>query len=287
MSTRFSVLFACLLASSAPSAAQTSQPAQPPAPVAIDPLQFVMAPSHFPLGEGVKVGMRVDTSTQTGGGAYTMSYFVAVVGDTKDAWMVETNQQIAGLVASFPQLKGVRLGLMVRKKDGKVLKAVVGKAGEEPKAAKSLPNASVISPSATSKPASTEEFALPSGKKVQANVTKGAGYTTWVGSKGTPLEGVVFKVSGTHLSYALKQDPSEEKLVVEHTDAKDGKLKRAKIPAWKMVYDNGQVTWTSSDPVVRALSYGQLLSEKTDGKKLVYRVRITRVETKAKPSLLW
>lgn len=246
----------------------------------IDLSTMVQAPPSFLLGEGVKVGYRIETQMKTP--ERTMSYFVSVVGETEDAWEVESNQTTMGY-ASLPGGEGLLMALVLDKKTFEVLSAKIGVPGGDLKEVKimDLPE----QPKAKAGEGKEEEFTLPSGKVVKANVTRrqtdGKTYTTWTGAKGTDLEGLLLGFKGGSADKALSADPAEVDYELEDLDA-DGKAKT--VTGYELVYTDGMRLVIGKDPVAKSLGHGMLCTKmKTGGAE----VKVVSLRTDAKPTLAW
>lgn len=244
----------------------------------MDLSKMVQAPPKIMLGEGAKVGFRIETKIKAG--SMSMSHFVAVVGETEDAWEIETSQYTMGY-AQLPDGKGLLMALVVDKKTGDVLLAKLGKPGEALKEIKVMKSPKQVSAKA---PEGEEvDYTLPSGKVVKATKTEtksgGNTYTSWSGRKGTELEGVMFKSRGPSYNKELSEDPSQ--IDYELTDLDEaGKPKT--VEGRQLVFSDQSVIVMSKDPVVKALGYGVLVSR---GKGST--LEVLSVRTDAKKTLSW
>lgn len=244
----------------------------------IDYTKLIQAPARLYLGEGLALGMRYERRTKTP--SQEVSEFMAVVGEAEDRWEIETNQGLATL-AEAPGGAGLTLALVVEKKSYKVLLARIGKVGQPLQTIKVLSLETAPAPSAEA-PARSEEFALPSGKKVQAEVhlTKAGEEvvaTAWVGAKGTPLAGVWLGMRGG-TTIRLREDPSSVTVEV----ASDDPQRPRPIAAVKTAFDNGLSTWDCQDEILRAFNQRTLRSETEH-----FTTWITGVQTQAKKTLTW
>tara|TARA_R110002072_G_scaffold36743_1_gene107897 strand:+ start:957 stop:1769 length:813 start_codon:yes stop_codon:yes gene_type:complete len=244
----------------------------------IDLSKMVQAPPSMPLGEGVKVGYRVETQVKSG--PTTMSSFTAVVGETEDAWEVESNQMTQAY-GSMPGGEGLLMALVLDKKTFKVLSAKIGVPGGELKEVKVMELKQ--HPQAKTPPSKEEEFTLPSGKKVKVSVTTsqagGQTYTSWVGAKGTDLEGLLLGLKGPSANRTLSADPAE----VDHElQDKDAEGKARTVVGQEVVYTDGSRFVMTKDPVAKSLHYG-MLSNTTPTSK----IEVVSLRTDAKPTLTW
>ena len=95
----------------------------------IDAAALVTAPGTVSVAADAKVGYAI-TQTFRGGGIEQRSHF-AVVGEDAETFRVEHGGPgIDALAATLPELQGARMALVVRKSDGRVLEAWLGKPGE-------------------------------------------------------------------------------------------------------------------------------------------------------------
>jgi len=246
----------------------------------IDLSTMVQAPPSVNFGEGVKVGYRVEIETKVG--STNMSSFTAVVGETEDAWEVESTQMLAAY-ASMPGGKGLVMAMAVDKKTLEVLSAKIGVPGGELKDVKIMKL-----PEKRAKPqgqplGTPEEFTLPSGKKVMARVSTskagGQTYTSWVGAKGTKFEGLLLGFKGANSSRTLSADPVEVDHELQDQD-KDGKART--VVGRQVAYTDGSQVVMTKDPVAKCMHFG-LLSSKTPHSEL----KVISLRTDAKRTLAW
>ncbi len=239
--------------------------------------KLVQAPGIMQLGEGAKVGFRAEIQIQTVTGT-TMSYFTAIVGETQDHWEIESSQVTSGY-ASTPGGEGLVLALVVDKKSFEVISRLGLPGGAlqdvEIKKFKAVPKAPE---------GKLEEFTLPSGKTVKARVTAsqvaGKAQTTWVGAKGTKLEGVLFKSVGPKgLTKELSADPAKADYELKDVGA-DGKARS--VAGRKVLYTDGTQHVLANDPVAKSITYG-VLSVKFKGGEL----KVVSLTTKGSKTLNW
>jgi hypothetical protein len=245
----------------------------------MDLTKIIQAPSMLKVGEGAKVGYRTEVRMKAG--PSTMSYFVAIVGETDEVWEIESNQFTLGY-SSMPGGKDLALALVVDKKSGEVLLAKVGKAGEPLREVKVMPQPKQA-PKAKEPVGEEVDYTLPSGKKVKATKTEtkagGKTYTVWAGRKGTEFEGVMFKSSGPNFDKALSEDPSELEYELEDVGP-DGKP--VTIAGRQQVFSDESVVVMSKDPVVKSLAYGLLVS-----RTKTVTMEVVSVRRDAKKTLSW
>lgn len=244
----------------------------------VDYTKLIQAPARLYLGKGLAVGMRYERATKTLD--QEVREFMAVVGETEAHWEIETNQGLAALAAA-PGAAGLTLALVVEKQTFKVLSARIGKAGATLQAIVVLGLDSAPPPLAATKPERSDELALPSGKKVKAEVHPspgGAGTTkVWLGAQGTPLAGIWLGTSG-EAPIHLSEDPAQVSLEVTSDDPETP----LKLAATKTVFDNGLAVWTCADPTLLAFNQASLRSETK-----FFATRIVSVQTKAAATLTW
>ena len=250
----------------------------------LDVAKMVSAPAYAYLGDEVKVGYRMERETVVAGTA--TREFLAVVGETKDAWEVESSQGLGGF-ANLPDGigKGIVYALVVDKKTLKVLSARIGKPGQELKEVKILEQAKGPKDAEPAKPDRVEELELESGEKlaveVYVNEIQGKTYTSKVGKKGTPYEGVLLDFQGATAaeSFALKEDPSEGKFELKDTDA-EGKAKT--LETITVSFSNGYAYTYSKSPIAKALS-----SQVVKIESKAFSAQVVSLRSDAKKSLTW
>lgn len=204
---------------------------------AYDPRDSMMAMSPmigFPKdGAGVKEGLWV---TRTSSGAAKNTEKWAVVGDAGDSVWIE--YQGTGT-------QGFIQGLIVKKADGVVTKAVAGKKGEKGKDIKifTLPATKAGEPP----PTTDEDCAVKAGSFKSKKMVLKMGETTnttWSGVDGDTA-GVMLKSSDGKNDYELTAIASEEVQV-------GGKATKVK----HLTYSNGWEYWTAPDVQAPFVSYG-------------------------------
>jgi len=250
----------------------------------LDLTKMVSAPGYAYLGDGVKVGYRMERETIVAGNK--TREFIAVVGETEDAWEIESSQGLGGY-ATLPNGVGEGLvyALVVDKKTLKVLTARLGKVGGALGEIKILEQAKGPKDTEPAKPERTETLELKSGKKIEVEVyvneIQGKTYTSKAGKKGTPYEGVLLDYQGATPaeSFSLEGDPSQGTHELEDTDA-EGKAKA--LETITVRFSNGYTYTYSDDPVAKAL-YSQVI--KIESKS--FTAQVVSLRTDAKKTLNW
>lgn len=248
----------------------------------MDLSKLVSAPGHFFLGDEVKLGYRLERETEVAG--TTSREFIAVVGETEETWEVESNQGLSGF-ARLPAGKGIVLALVVDKKTLAVRSARLGKPGEALKKVRVLEGSQGPKDVKAKKPDREETLELESGNSVavEVYVTKvgDQSFTSKVGKKGTPYEGVLFSNVGApgSGSFVLSGDPSETKLELEDKDA-EGKART--LDTITVSFTNGYAYTYSQDPVARAF-YSQVVKIASKS----FSAKVVSLRTDAKKTLNW
>lgn len=239
----------------------------------------IRAPHRIPLGRGVKAGYRYERATLIKGQPTTHTW-LAVVGETKTAWQIETDQELAGVAVREPGARGLTLALVVDKKSHEVLSAKLGRPGEalhEVAVEDEVePGSPLLSPLSARK-ADRRETLEVEGRELPAEVYVTGKFTTWLGKEGSPYEGVMLKMTGMTLRYELAGLPQREPFEVQG----DGGA-TTKVEALRARYTNGQVLLTSQHPVVKALKVGPL-----EFANAGVALRVTSLRADAKPTLSW
>lgn len=214
------------------------------------------------LGKDAAVGMKVTIETKMTGSTTVVS--VAIVGEEGDNWLVESNEATAAYG------KDSLMGMVVAKKDGKIISAVIGNKGKAGKKIK-VTNA---------EPAKATTAEAPKPNKVDCKIALGtfpshlvenAAGKMWMGIEGD-MKGVLLKMESAAGGKELKEKPSME----------DVDLGGTKVSCRKLVWDNGDVTMTTEDATVTTLNYGQVQSTTKHMTRSV-----TVVAADAKPELKW
>lgn len=236
----------------------------------IDAAALVTAPGTVSVAADAKVGYAV-TQTFRGGGIEQRSHF-AVVGEDAETFRVEHGGPgIDALAATLPELQGARMALVVRKSDGRVLEAWLGKPGEALRAIAIGPAA----PPRTPPPAEEGELKLP-WDTVPASIHKGPQGTQWIGREGE-LEGVLLKrTQAGGGGYELTAPPQ----------AGEQQLGGETLATRTLTYSNGQVLVLADDPVVEAFfptGVGGMLAMRTPQ----VAVEVSARSTQAQPTLRW
>ncbi|MBL4844858.1 MAG: hypothetical protein JKY65_04960 [Planctomycetes bacterium] len=185
--------------------------------------------------------------------------------------------------ASMPGAKGLTMALVVDKKTFEVLSARVGVPGGALEDVKIMKGTVFQKPDGVAPAGAQEEFKLPSGKKVMAEVVStkvGARtYTSWIGAEGSDLEGVLLKTSGVGVNKELSEDPVE----IDHALRDKGLGGKARtVVGIKLSYSDKSEMVLTKDPISKCLAYGMLL---TKGKG--FTMTVVSLRTDAKPTLTW
>lgn len=242
-----------------------------------DATQYVQAPGRVMIGPDAKVGWMAERTTQASGQTLVESY--AIVGEAGDSWKVESKSPtIDALAGSFPDLKGSLLGLVVRKADGVVTKAVIGKPGEAGKEIKISPAGDAP---ATTAPTGTPDRVTIKLGTFDAMKNETSGITTWVGTSGE-TKGILLKSAGMNQDYELAEMPK--------TETKD--VGGVSVTTTGTSYTNGMKLWMTENEIIAGV-FGAAAGE--GGKRsALYRMEsggttqeVTAVKTDAAPQLKW
>lgn len=242
----------------------------------IDPTTFVQALGRVSVCADAKVGWMAQRTTDANGQKSVESY--AIVGEAGDSWLVESESPTIGaLAAQFPELKGSIMGLTVRKADGVVTKAVLGKPGEAGKEIKIMP----VGDTSTAAPEGTpDRVTIGIGTFDATKVTSGD-VSTWTGTSGE-VEGVLLKLQGSGQDYELSALPAKE--------TKD--VGGVSVETTALAYSNGLKIWTTDNEIIACIFGG---ASSSSGKRVgTFRTEsggtvteITRLATDAAPQLKW
>lgn len=243
----------------------------------VDATQYVQAPGRLMVAPDAKIGWMAERTTQASGQTLVESY--AIVGEAGDSWLIESKSPtIDAMAGSFPDLKGSLMGLTVRKSDGVVTKAVIGKPGEAGKEIKISPAGDVAT---TAAPAGTPDRVTIKLGTFDAMKNETSGITTWVGTSGE-TKGVLLKSAGNGQDYELAELPT--------TETKD--VGGVSVSVTGLSYTNGMKLWMTDNQVIAGLFGG---GAGADGKRTgMYRMEsggttteVTSVKTDAAPQLKW
>lgn len=205
-----------------------------------DATTMVTAPGKVDIGKGAKVGFMLKDEMTAGG--QTMGSMTAIVADGGDVWHVEhVNAGLAAMANSMPDLKGMIMGLVVNKADGKVTKAMLGKPGEKGKEIKIgdvYDTPMQKGPEGTADTCKIKLGSFPAMKVVQK--AGDSTITSWAGTEGE-LEGVLLKSTGGGGDYELAEMPSTENVTAGDS-----------VEVTKLKYSNGMEWWLTNDAVVTA-----------------------------------
>jgi hypothetical protein len=252
----------------APLVALTLAIATPALAQELDPTTLVKAPGRLSVSEELRVGYTVTQTARMAG--MEQVNFYAVVGEDEETFQIEyVGPGFGALAATLPQLKGALMGLVVRKADGVVLEAFLGKPGEEPRPIEVLESA----PRAETPEGEEAEVEIALGRfpcmKIQVGET-----TNYVGKDGE-LEGVLLKVEGA-TTYELSALP----------EAGETSLGDEVLTTRTLTYSNGQTFVVTDDPVVKAFfpsGIGGMLEMRTPD----LTVKVTKRGSDATPRLSW
>lgn len=244
----------------------------------VDATQYVQAPGTLPICPDAKVGWMVEQKLAQSGTTYVTN--VAVVGEAGDSWLVESkNMSIEAMAGSMEGLKGMLLGLTVRKSDGTVTKAVIGKPGEAGKEVKimQMQTASTEAPAGTPDRVTIALGTFDASKVVHA----GGAMTTWTGTSGE-TKGVLLKSAGSGQDYELAALPSKSTMDIGGVA----------VPVVETSYTNGMKTSVTDHEIIACLT-GAAAGE--DGKRWGLAknesggivIEVTSVKTDAAPQLKW
>jgi len=245
-----------------------------------DLAQVVFAPARIPLSQKVKVGYRYEQTTEVET-VQKETEWLAVVGETKDAWEIETNR---GLPSVNLLAKGAVLAIVVDKKTCRVIVARLGRPGQPFEDLKELQIKEPPNGEWPPKPAREVSVEIGS-ERVAADLYLadhpfGGKLKTYVGKKGTPLEAVLLKFEG-RTSYALRGKPKQERFDLEKDT--DEKGKPISIEVLRAEYTNGESRAIGKHPVARAFRLeGKLELESSQG-----TIRVVSLRADAKKSLAW
>lgn len=241
----------------------------------VDPSTLDLAPSKLLICADAKVGWVVERTTDLGG--MTLKERYAVVGDTGDSWQVEArNQALEAMTASFRNLEGMLLGLTVKKTDGTVTKAVIGKPGEPGKPAKFAASAPTEAPQ--SAPERVSIGAL--GTLEASKTTHPGGLVTWTGTTGD-YKGLLLKSQGPNADYELTGPPTQDSADVNGVS----------VNFTAVTYSNGWRHAFTTHDVVACLTG----AAGADGRRVALfrsdvggsKMAITAILADAKPQLAW
>lgn len=213
------------------------------------------------IGKDAAVGMKVTVESKAGG--QTNAWTIAIVGEEGDNWMIESSQE------TMAYGKDSLVGMVVQKKDGKILSAVVGKKGEAGKKIK-VTNTMPGKATGTAKEPKVVDCKIALGT-FPSYLSEAGGSKTWMGTEGD-MKGVILKMESAQGGKELKEKPSMV----------DVDLGGTKVKARKLVWDNGDVMMTTEDPTVMTLNGGMV---KMSGKQ--FSTSVTAVASDAEPELKW
>jgi hypothetical protein len=249
----------------------TAAPAAAPAAggYKLDLTTMVQAPGFVLIGEDAAVGMKVKMETVAGG--TTTAYATAIVGEDGDHWHVETDMGISAYASMSPDAKDMLIGMIVEKEGGKVTKAVLGKRGEAGKDIKVM--AYTPTKPAEAPEGEAMELEVPAGtyaSKLYTNEVQGKTYKSWVGTEG--------ETEGVMLKYEAPDGTGKELSSIAMEDVDLG----VSVEAKKLVYDNKEEMWMTTNVVVKTLAGGLLKSSAA-----TYSMQVKTVAEDAAAELKW
>jgi hypothetical protein len=231
----------------------------------LDPT-MIQAPGYVTeaANKDVKVGWKVGKEMVMAGPT-KMSMSTAIVGEEGDNWMVEQTNSAWDTYG-----KGLIMGLVVAKADGKVSKAVIGKKGE---AGKAIKVAEAPPPAKAEKGPEGEdcEVEVKAGKFKAKKYTMAGGVTSWVGTEGLTKDRQI-KMDSAASKTELVEQPAEEEMDCGGTKAK----------CVKLAYTGDTVYCWTEQEVIKAMASG-MCKMKTPSMTLTVNV----AATDAKPELKW
>jgi hypothetical protein len=260
--------------SSEPAPAQPAgEPAQPRRTASKDQppeeLAGVQAPGLVLVAPDARVGWAVEQATEAGGSKVVRRW--AVVGETADSLHVEVRGH--GCHAYVPGLEEMVLGLTMRRADGSVQHAVVGRPGTK---GWEVRVGEATRPKVEEARGPTVQLAI--GVFDAERVQDGRA-VRWVGTVGS-TKGLLLRYEGER-TYELVEMPREEVLDI------GGVAVTSRFAA----YTNGQREWRTEDPVVA----GVVGAIDDDGvRRAILRqetpfavITTTKVQTDATAELRW
>lgn len=243
-----------------PAPAPAQEPAPAPAPY-VPPVPD--APAKLSLGNGATQGWMVKRETESAAGKSTEWW--AIVGDTGDSFQVEC--VVPGLPADEI------MGLTVAKADGKVTKAVLGKAGE---AGKEHPIAKTGPGTASEVQGVAGKCTIKIGTFDAKKFDYGSGNVAWIG-EGGDMQGVMLKMEGA-APYELSAKPTSDNVKTGNT----------MLPVWTYAYSNGMKILVTNDRYVAAFYPVEVGKKGSFGMEMQgMKTRVTEVNPSAKAQLIW
>lgn len=243
----------------------------------VDPTTFVQAPGRVTVCPDAKVGWMAEKTIEQSGQKLVESY--AIVADAGDSWKIESQSPtVSAMAAQFPELQGQLMGLTVRKADGVVTRAVLGKPGE---AGKEIQVAVAPDAQPASAPEGTpDRVTIGIGTFDAMKFTSGE-TTTWSGTSGETA-GVLLKSQGGNQDYELTALPKK--------DTKD--VGGVSVETTELAYSNGMKMWLTNNEIITCIFGGGASAE---GKRTgMFRqesggstIAVTALKTDAAPQLKW
>ncbi|RMG18921.1 MAG: hypothetical protein D6731_00935 [Planctomycetota bacterium] len=268
MSPRTLAALVPLFALAACTAPASNSPASEPTPRAKvrDPVEYVRAPgTHLRLG-AARPGYSVEVRSH--GPGYDHRSRISVVGEDATAWQVELEE---------PIYAGKVMGLLVRKRDGRILRALLGEPGSVGR------EVEVPTPAAASAEASDgvdEELTIAIGVFAARKVVQ-EGIASWFGREGE-LQDVLLKVDDPAQGPCELERMPEPDLVDVGDEA---------VRTLRFTYSNGDTYWDTEHPVVKALrpfgfgGRGRLRAVRME--PLRNTTEVVGIERERRPALRW
>lgn len=245
----------------------------------VDPTTFVQAPGRVPVCSDAKVGWMAERTIKAEGSPQDLVESYAVVAETGDSWLIESRSPtIDAMASSFPALEGALMGLTVRKADGVVTKAVMGKPGEAGKEIKITPAGD--SPATTADEGAPDRVTIGIGTFDAVKYVRGE-TTSWAGTSGE-TQGVLLKSQGGGQDYELAAAP---KMATQDVGG-------VSVSTIETAYTNGMKMWMTDNEIIACILGG---GAGADGKRTgQFRtesggtvIAVTGLRTDAAPQLVW
>jgi hypothetical protein len=234
----------------------------------LDPYTFVKAPPTVPVSDEMAIGWNATQSTEASGQKSERSF--AVVGEEGDSWRIEyVGPEVTAMAASFPDLQGTVMGMVVNKDDGRVTAAVLGKPGEAGRTIEINPYTEPVEYEAPTPVSDSCTIGLGTFDALRTDTDYGK---SWVGDGGE-LDGVLLKYEGQDAAanYELAEMPENGFTELDETCE------------WvHYVYSNGSESWTTEHPIVGAWFYKSFKSTAA-----TYTAEVTALGTSCEPQLVW
>lgn len=254
------VLTGCHLFQPKPKQEPAQNDSQPPPAAYVPPVPD--APNKVDFGAGCTVGWKAVQEYDVGGTKSKVWW--AIVGDAGDSWQVE--HVAMGLPADHI------MGLTVNKSDGKVTKAVLGKAGEAGKEHKIAPEAQ----GGAAQQGVDEQVTIKIGTFPAKKFDYGGGNIAWIGADGD-YKGVMLKMAGA-AAYELSAKPSSDMVPTGKTT----------LGVTTYTYSNGMKQMVTNDRYVAAFWPVEPGKRGMFGMEMQgMKYRVVELDSSAKPQLIW